>query len=848
MKFKKIFVHPRYPDKLKPLYELACNIWTLWDYDAITLFYRIDSRLFRSVGHNPLKFLHSLSKKTLSDLAEDEGFLYELNNVWEKFQNYLKYSRDFKEQCDDCCNISDSDKIAYFSMEFGLHECIHTYAGGLGILAGDYLKGASDLDLPVVGIGLLYRYGYFTQNIDLNGYQREIFTGFENHQIPITEVHDSQGNWATIKVKILNEEILVRLWKIEVGKIKLILLDTNVEANPPDLRTITDELYVADREKRIQQEIVLGIGGVKALELLEIEPSIYHFNEGHSAFAIIGRMDQLMNKQKRSFQESKALIRGSTVFTTHTPVIAGNENFPTDMVKKYTQPYLKDIEIAFDQFAKYGFINDDTNTFWLPGFGIQFSRFINGVSVQHADMSKQMWKSLFPEKHLMEIPIFPVTNGVHFSWLSQPFTEMFNRYLGPDYIHCKKDEDIWEKIYNIPSEELWQEHKRNKRNLVNFIKREFSGKASGGFSPRMELLGLNRILNDEYLTIVFARRFASYKRPTLILRNKERLKNILTNSQRPVQLIFAGKAHPADEGSKQMIKEVIDFASEYNLEDRVFFLENYDINIARHLYWGADVWLNNPITSMEASGTSGMKASMNGVLHLSTLEGWWLEGYHGNNGWAINAGAKYKNQEMQDIADANQIYDLIESEIAKWFYFRDESDVPIEWVEMMKNAIYTACRDYNMNRMICDYSKKAYQPSINYMNDITKDDCSKLKDSLDEEAKVEKYWDQIELSSFKTNIEKKGDVIEGETIEVNCEVRFGQAPSDLFMVELFYMLDDENEYEVLPMEKAETKAENITYKLDLEIQGYGTQSLNVRVLPANPIIQDTHPELIKWIE
>jgi len=848
MIFKSIFVYPKYPENLQHLYELACNLWSVWDYDAIGLFYRIDTKLFREVNHNPLKFLNSLSKEKLEALVNDKGFLFELEKVWEKFQSYLQHTSTLREKCDSEYGFKSNDAIVYLSMEFGLHESIPIYAGGLGVLSGDFLKGVSDLDLPIVGVGLLYKYGYFTQFIDPKGYQQEIFAPFENHLIPARELHDSQANCACVNVKIINEEVKVKLWEIHVGKARLILLDTDIEENPPHLRNITDELYVSDREKRIQQELVLGIGGIKALNLLGIKPIVYHFNEGHSAFAAIGRLCDLMQDRKFSFSQARAIIRASTVFTTHTPVIAGNENFKADLVKKYLQPKLREVNLAFDDIAKLGFINDNTDVFWMPAFAMHFTRYINAVSKQHAGVSRKMWLPLFPETPAVEIPISHVTNGVHLSWISPPFTDLFNRYLGPEYIHRSRDKDIWRNIYNIPDEELWEEHRRNKKNLINYMRRQFRGQAASKGYSQFKKSGTNLSLNTDYLTVVFARRFAAYKRPTLVLRDKERLKKILTDSNRPVRMIFSGKAHPADQQSKEMIREVLDFAKQYQVEDRIIFLENYDIDTARHLCWGADVWLNTPSKNMEASGTSGMKAAMNGALHLSTLEGWWQEGYTGGNGWVINAGELYDRPELQDMADAEQLYDLLEHEIAVLYYDRNETDIPESWVKMMKESLFSVCRNFNINRVLCDYLDKYYLPSMQTSEEVSRDDHKVLQTVAQEERDVLKYWDNIKITSFLTDIEKKDRLTKGDIINVRCTVQFGQVPTELFFVELFYALDRSSEFKTVPMLLQDKQSGLANYLCSLEIEGYGLQNMNVRIKPASKIVQDLHPELVKWKE
>lgn len=848
MIFKSILVYPRYPEKLKHLYELAYNLWSVWDYEAIALFYRIDARLFSKSNHNPIKLLYSLNREKLEDLSDDKGFLFELEKVWGKFQHYLQYAGTFKDECEGECNLDESDIIAYFSMEFGLHESIHIYAGGLGILSGDYLKGASDLALPVVAVGLLYKFGYFTQHIDMNGYQREIFTKSENQLIPIRELYDSQGNWAHVAVKILDSEVKVKLWKIDIGKSRLILLDTDIEDNPPKLRDITNELYAGDREKRIQQELVLGIGGIRALELLGIEAKVYHLNEGHSAFAVIGRLQNLMGIEKFSFSEAKAIIRASTVFTTHTPVIAGNENFSSDLMKKYLQPCLKATALTFDKIAPLGYVDDNTDIFWLPAFAMQFSRYINGVSKQHVRLSKKMWSDIFYERPTVEIPVISITNGVHISWISPPFTDLFNSYLGPDYIHCRRKEDLWKNIYNIPDELLWVEHRRNKKDLFNFIRRQFTEQTATGDYLQTRMLKRKRLFNIDYLTVVFARRFAGYKRPTLILKDKERLRKILTNSAKPVQLIFAGKAHPADEQSKGMIKEIIDFANQYKVKDKVIFLENYDINIARHLYWGADVWLNNPAQNMEASGTSGMKAAMNGVLHLSTLEGWWREGYNGKNGWTITSGKLYEDWQLQETADANQLYDLLEYEITDLYYNRNEADIPEDWVAMMKESIFSVCQNFNINRMICDYLANSYTPAIKSSARIASNRYKLLKEATEQEQSLLNCWNDIEPFPLSSNIEKKVHLTEDEHMEIECGFRFGKANAELFKVELFYIYNEEKDFEILPMELSRVQ-DNITYYRHLlKIKSYGTQGINIRITPTNEIVKDIHPELIKWTD
>jgi len=846
MTFKNIFVYPRYPENLSKLYGLAHNLWCLWDYDAINLFYRIDTHLFRSVNHNPVKFLLDLPEEKMNELSNDKGFLLELDRVWQKFDEYMKYIGGPQNGNGDDCGLNKNIVIAYFSMEFGLHESMPIYSGGLGILAGDHLKTVSDLGLPVIGVGLLYKFGYFTQRINLEGRQEELFLELENHYLPIKEIRLPDGRPAFVETRILGENCRIKLWQIDVGRTRLILLDTSVETNPRHLRDITNELYVSDRDKRIQQEIVLGLGGVKALELLGIKPNVYHINEGHSAFLVIPRLQKLMAEEKLSFSEARALIRTSTVFTTHTPVIAGNEHFDTKMVKKYLEQEIRQLGVSFDEFSAYGFIENNKDTFCMPALAIRFSRYVNGVSKIHGEVSRKMWAGLFQGTQTVEIPIGYVTNGVHWSWISEPFTNLFNRYVSPNFIHCRGKGNIWQKLADTPDEEIWEAHRKNKLKLIEYIRRKLAADLVARGYSQHKIANITRLFNPDFLTVVFARRFAPYKRATLLLKDKERLIKIITNAKRPVQLIFAGKAHPADAAGKYMIKEILDFAKDRKLEDRVIFLENYDIDVARHLVWGADVWLNTPVMENEASGTSGMKAGMNGVLNLSVPDGWWAEGYNGRNGWTIAAGKYYVHTELQETAEANQIYDLLEEEVAELFYERNGEDIPERWVGMMKESIISVCGNFNMNRVLVDYSKKFYGTAVKDYAQLHENDRKSLRESIAREHEILKGWNFVTVKGLTTNIDKEEYVCEGDTIEARCVVDLGHAPSELFTMELFYMSGNKLNFRIIPMELKSRDWTTAVYECSAKIEGYGVQNISARIRPADPTVQDLHPEMVKW--
>lgn len=830
---KKIFVQPSLPDNLQKLLELSKNLWWTCDYEAVNFFSSIDPQLFREVEHNPIKLIYSLSREKLKELSEDKGFLFELEKIWNKFEDYKKMPRPFSK-----FSGFKPGPIAFFCMEFGIHQSFPIYAGGLGILAGDFLKGTSDLGLPVFGIGLLYKYGYFTQKLTPQG-QEELLIEFENYFSPAREIKGEDGKAVVVQIKLLNRPLFAKLWEVNVGTAKIILLDTDIPQNPEDFRKITHELYVADRETRICQEILLGMGGIEALSTLNLHPTIYHLNEGHSAFLILARLLKLF-KAGFSLNSATILIKNSTVFTTHTPLPEGNENFPVELVEKYLRDYVEEASIPFDEFLNWGKV-DSSKVFWLPAFAIRFSDFVNAVSLQHRDVSRRMWKNLFPNRHLLEIPIDYVTNGVHFSWVSESFNEIFDRYLGRDW-KTTDNIQMWERIRNIPDEEIWEAHLKNKRRLSAFLKRKILSQClEGGVSPFIAEKIANSY-NPEYLTVGFARRFAPYKRPNLLLSQKEKLLKILNDKKRPVFMIFAGKAHPADEKGNELIKEILSFIRENELEERVFFLENYDIEIARYLVWGVDVWLNTPAHELEASGTSGIKAGMNGVLNLSTLEGWWIEGFNGKNGWAVKEEKIYRSEETGMSVLASKIINILE-EALELYYSRDEKGIPREWVKMMKESIITTCSRFNMNRVLNEYLEKFYIPSWKEYEKMSAENYRPLKEAEEEEKILKKYWDKIYLEKFE--ISERGEYVEGEKMRAEITLYLGNADPALLSVELFYLHSNEKDFSIIPAHLAGMNDGRANFTAEFNLKGYGNQSIEVRIRPSNSLIKKLHPEWLK---
>jgi len=852
MEIKKFFVKPSIPDKLKKLYNLTLNLWGYWDKDTERLFSRIDTFQYSKCKHNLLKMLQHVSTEKLTKLADEKGFIYELEKVWQKFSDYMAFEGTYIDPEDHRIPFQKDKLIAYVSMEYGLHESISIYSGGLGILSGDHLKAASDVGIPFVGFGLLYKYGYFNQRINLNGYQEEQYKENKWYSKAVEEVKDAEGKSLVINVPIRDKNYFAKIWKIQVGKVPLYLFDTDTPQNDdPWVRSITNMLYDAERDKRILQEIILGRGAVLLAKVLGLKPVVYHLNEGHSAFLIVERLKDLI-EEGCSFEEARCLVRHSTVFTTHTPVIEGNEHYDFEKVKYFLENDVKQVGISMDTFLKLG-QSGSGQMFWLPAFAINFSRHINGVSKIHSDVSKKMWSGLFPNYYDKEIPIDNITNGVHVqSWVSQEMTYIFDRYLGPDYLHQAESKEVWERIFTAPNSEIWSAHVRRKEQLISFIRNRLIRHLEEEGAPISKIRKVNTVLNPHFLTIGFARRFASYKRATLILRDPERLVKILKNTLRPVQIIFAGKAHPADQSGKELIREILDFARKYEVEDRLVFVENYNINVAKHMVQGVDIWLNNPLKPMEASGTSGMKAGMNGILNLSVLDGWWPECFTGNNGWAITAGDIYENYEMKCSAEANQIYDLLENEILPIYYDRNENNVPEEWVTRMQNSIYTVGKGFNMHRVLREYFNKYYMPQAITFRKLREEGGALLKTLAELKARVDQYWDKIYIKDFFTGIEGKTPAA-GDTIQLKAFVYLDDADPSDYMLEVLYFHTNSStgSEEALPtrirMDLVTRHSDKvIEYEGHITLKSCGVQGVSIKLTPEWDLFTETYPGFIKW--
>ena len=715
---RQLTVVPTLPPSLEPLRELALNLWWTWDREALDLFRHLDAGLWEKTYHNPVAMLGQISQEQLDVASKNSMFLARLEVIHRKFKEYHKTSSWFETNHND--DTLHNLQIAYFSMEFGLTECMPLYSGGLGVLAGDHLKSTSYLGLPFVAVGLLYQHGYFRQTLTADGWQMADYPTNDFYNMPIQPEKRADGSPLLIEVTYPEGTVFAKVWRAQVGRVPLYLLDTNIPENQSEeLRNITDYLYGGDERLRIKQEILLGIGGYRVLAELGIQPTVCHMNEGHAAFLAIERIRQLMQRTGIRFEEACEATKAGNIFTTHTPVPAGIDWFPPDLVNYYFSHYYDELGVSAETFLGLGRVNPtNTNSEFSPALlALKLSAMRNGVSQLHGHVSREMWKNLWQGIPVHEIPINAITNGIHTrSWVSNDMQGLFDRYLGPHWIVELTNQEVWTQISNIPDPELWRIHERRRERLITFARqRQEEKQALGGtiLSRTQEAENTAiKVLNSAALTIGFARRFATYKRATLLFQDVDRLDEILNHPDRPVQLIFAGKAHPHDYEGKLLIQRIARIAAEPRFYHKILFIENYDICVGRYLVEGVDVWLNNPLRPNEASGTSGMKAAANGALNLSIADGWWAEANHLGGGWTIDTEPTSDDAKSNDKTHANAIYELLEKEIVPLFYQRNPvDDVPYEWVARMKSAMQNLAPIFNTKRMVTEYAEQLYFPT-----------------------------------------------------------------------------------------------------------------------------------------
>lgn len=840
----RLMVQKNIPKKLEALEKLAKNYWWSWNQEAIDLFESIDPELWKESYYNAFLFLEKLSYRKYLELENNEDFLNHMNNVYQWFENYMAEKEKQK-----------SPKIAYFSMEFGIHSSLKIYSGGLGILAGDYLKEASDKNSDIIGIGLLYRYGYFTQQISTTGMQIPIYDAQDFSKIPVTPVRDEDGNWQTIKLVFPGRELFARIWKIDVGRNVLYLLDTDFEDNLPEDRAITHHLYGGNIENRLKQELLLGVGGIRTLNKLGINPDVFHCNEGHAAFIGIERINNLIHNEKLSFAEALEVVRSSSLFTTHTPVPAGHDVFAENLLRTYIAHYPERLKISWEQFMGLGRINsqDLQEKFSMSVLAANFSQEVNGVSMLHGEVSKEIFQDMWPGYFGNELHISYVTNGVHFpTWASKEWKELCKDELGNDFSHSNYSQTSWDKIYDVSDKKIWELRNRQKQNLIRFIKKRLLEPETIKYDNPRQIIEIQEKLNENVLTIGFARRFATYKRAYLLFKNRDQLSKIVNNPEMPVQFIFAGKAHPNDKAGQELIKQIVEVSKRPEFIGKVLFLQNYDIELAKKMVQGVDVWLNNPARPMEASGTSGMKVVMNGGLHFSVLDGWWVEGYKENAGWALPQEQTFDNSEFQNELDAETIYNIIENEIVPAYYERSTDDIPEKWITFIKNSMAQVSSNFTTHRMLTDYENKFYNKLFNRTKEICEDDFQMAKEIAAWKKKISRNWETIEIVSVKQIDVSKEPVVIGKKYQATVELNLnGISPNDVGVELVVAEPVDSNRVKVRHVqefERVDTKQSIVTYTLDIVPTDPGVFDVGIRIYAKHhklPHRQDFC--LVKWI-
>jgi glycogen phosphorylase len=848
MNLGKIAIRPRISTVLARLEELAYNLWWSWNTEAQALYGRLDPELWDAVNHNPLKLLHRIEQSKLDAAAQHSDYLLAYNDVLAAFDHYLApntpswYNRHYGDKKDQT--------IAYFSAEFGLHEALPIYSGGLGVLSGDHCKAASDLGLPFIGVGFLYPQGYFTQRIDQEGRQQAEYEKIDFAEVPARPALDLQGHELLISVDLPGRTVYAKIWRIQVGRVPIFLMDTDVPRNAPQDRELSARLYGGDREMRISQEIVLGIGGVRAVLALGYDPAVWHMNEGHSAFLGLERVRRKVQDAGLNFEEAVEAVRANTLFTTHTPVPAGNDAFAFELVDKFFWQYWGQLGLDRERFI--AFARQDLPwgaQYSMTVLALRLSGFANGVSQLHGEVSRAMWRFLWPELPTDEVPIGAITNGVHtLTWLAPELKKLYNRYLAADWQEHVEVNEIWDATNSIPDQELWAVHQQRKVEMIDFVRGRVRRQYMRHGESTQRLARAEHILDPNALTIGFARRFATYKRAMLIFHDMDRIKRILSDPQRPVQIVFSGKAHPDDEPGKALIQQVYALSQQPEFAGKIVFLENYDMNIARHLISGVDLWLNTPRRPREASGTSGQKAALSGIPNFSILDGWWEEGFDGTNGWAIGENREYKDLATQDDADSYSLYTTLEEEIIPAFFERDASTgVSPRWLQIMKNAIRSCAPRFSMRRMVIEYTERYYLPAAEQDKIYQTNGWALAKEMVAWRAGLRSRWQNIRVVLGSLPVET---VTVGDPIQIQAKVWLdGASPKDLVVELVTGQAAGDNDLKspvALPMTQVGADGDALLYSTAFTPERSGTLVVAVRVCPqrANRILPID--PLVRW--
>ena len=843
-KLKRIFIEPKLPASLAPLNELAHNLWWSWQHDAIDLFKNIDPQRFEALNYNPVALLDELGVEKAQSLLDDAGFMSRMKKIHSDFKNYLDKAPALTEP-----------QIAYFCMEYGLHQSMRLYSGGLGVLAGDYLKEASDCNTNLVAVGLLYRYGYFQQAISLHGEQIHQLDAAKFTQLPLRPVRDSRGEWIKIHVNLAGRTVWIKVWLLAVGRIQLYLLDTDIDDNRWEDRSITHQLYGGDNENRLRQELVLGIGGLRALKAIGLNPDLYHLNEGHAAFLGLERLQNYMKDKKLSFEEAIEIVRSTQLFTTHTPVPAGHDAFSEALLRDYIFEYTYGLDISWEELIGIGRLNasDSSELFSVSHLAIRTSQEVNGVSRLHGEVSQKMFNDLYPDYHYSESHIGYVTNSVHLpTWVAREWLELYQGAFGKDFLSHQTDLTYWSKIQQVPSAKLMEIRRALKKRLFDWVRHTLQEDfARRGENPRATFEIING-LQDDALVIGFARRFATYKRATLLFSNEKRLAEIVNNTDRPVIFLFAGKAHPADKGGQEFIRLIYNTTKNPLFKGRVIFMENYSMEIAKILVQGVDIWLNNPTRPKEASGTSGMKAVMNGVMNFSVLDGWWCEGYKPGAGWALPEEDTYSDPALQNELDAETIYNILENDIIPTYYERDANGVSERWVSHIRKTIAEIAPEFVMKRMLDDYWERFYSKLWKRSRLLKKNNLEPVRDLVEWKDKLRAGWDAIELKNLDAPDTYNHSMPLGEKFEANVTLElYGLSPEDVGVEVVFFRRMTEKQLELIStheLELQQRKGSQATYQCAIALRTAGVFEFGFRIFPKHPLLAHRQDfDLVRWL-
>ena len=854
-------VVPDLPEALRPLLEIAHNLWWSWHPEAVGLFKRLDRELWEESGHNPVKVLGMLDQSILERVAQDKSYLHALGNVHAAFRHHNERMSWCQRQFAPVCNPEPGSarpmRIAYFSAEFGLTECFQIYSGGLGCLAGDHLKSASELGVPLCAIGLLYRCGYFHQYLNADGWQQETYPDLDFHNLPIRRILNDRGDQMRVGVDLPGRTVTLGLWRCNVGRIPLYLLDSNMPENSREDRDITKTLYGGDIEMRIKQEIVLGIGGIRALEAVGEDPTVFHINEGHAAFIALERMARLRERDNVNFETALQAAAAGNLFTTHTPVPAGIDRFAPSLVQKYLSRFPERLGTDMEGLLGLGRSNpfDREEFFSMAVLALRTSQFANGVSRLHGEVARAMWNEIFPGVPEEEVPIAHVTNGVHpRSWIASNLVSLYDRYVSPDWQLDPRDHKLWQRVHDIPDEELWKHRNRQREKLITWCRWKIRKqlKARGAGFEQTERAA--NALDPNIFTIGFARRFATYKRGTLLMRDLDRLRAMLGDDERPFQVLIAGKAHPADGPGKEIIREIAKLA--YSTDgrlNRIVFLEDYDIEIGRNLTQGCDIWLNNPRRGMEASGTSGMKAAMNGVLNCSILDGWWDEAYDPELGFSIGKGETYDDPDVQDSIESRALLDALERVILPEFYDRDPSDIPRTWVRRMKDCIAVLTPQFSTARMVADYIEDFYLTAHGLSESMLGAGLSEAQALADQIRRWREHWRNVEIFNVQSDAEQTVPI--RSAVSVRARVRLAGLRPDEVHVQIYHgevtslgdLIHAEAD-EMHHVDGADTGSPEVhEFAGAFHAEGSGLRGFAIRVVPRDRrLIGTLVPGLITW--